>query len=130
MRVFIAFVVITALIAAPLSVRAQEPLAPAVETAAFQQLASAIPIGSRIKVRTADGRRLTATLMAADAQRMIVKRRSRVPEPAVSIAYADLSELRRDEGGGMSVGKAVGIGLAAGVGAILTLLAIALAVSD
>jgi len=130
MRVFIAFVVITALIAAPLSVRAQEPLAPAVETAAFQQLASGIPIGSRIKVRTADGRRLTATLMAADAQRIIVKRRSRVPEPAVSIAYADLSELRRDEGGGMSVGKAVGIGLAAGVGAILTLLAIALAVSD
>ena len=130
MRVFINFVVITALIAVPLSVRAQEPLAPAVETAALQQLASGIPIGSRIKVRTADGRRLTATLMAADAQRIIVKRRSRVPEPAVSIAFADLSELRRDEGGGMSVGKAVGIGLAAGVGAILTLFALAVAISD
>ncbi len=130
MRVFINFVVITALIAVPLSVRAQEPLAPTVETAALQQLASGIPIGSRIKVRTADGRRLTATLMAADAQRIIVKRRSRVPEPAVSIAFADLSELRRDEGGGMSVGKAVGIGLAAGVGAILTLFALAIAMSD
>jgi hypothetical protein len=68
--------------------------------------------------------------MAADAQRIIVKRRSRVPEPAVSIAFADLSELRRDEGGGMSVGKAVGIGLAAGIGAILTLFALAVAISD
>ncbi len=130
MRVFSAFVVIAALITAPLSVRAQEPLASAAETAAFQQLASGIPIGSRIKVRTTDGRRLTATLMAADAQRIIVKRRSRVPEPAVSIGFADLSELRRDEGGGTSVGKAVGIGLAAGVGAILTLFALAVAMGD
>ena len=130
MRFFTAFVVIGALVTSPVLLRAQEPLAPAVETAAFQQLAAGIPIGSRIKVSTNDGRRLTATLMAADAQRIIVKRRSRLPEPAVSIAFADLSELRRDEGGGMSVGKAIGIGLAAGAGAILTLFAIAVTVSD
>ena len=130
MRLFTVVMIIAALVTGPALVRAQEPLAPSIETAAFQQLAAGIPIGSRVKVRTTDGRRMTATLMAADSQRVIVKRRSRVPEPAVSIAFAELSELRRDEGGGMSVGKAIGIGLAAGVGAILTLFAIAVTVSD
>jgi hypothetical protein len=130
MRYFTSLVVIAALaVAAPLA-WAQEPLSRAAETTAFQQLAAGIPAGSRVKVRTTDGRRLTATLMSIDDQHIIVKRLSRVPEPAVSIPFADLTELRREKEGGFSVGKAIGIGLAAGVGAILTLFAIAVSIDD
>ena len=130
MRAITSIIVSAALLlGAPLA-SAQEALARDVETAAFKQLAAGIPPGSRIKVRTTDGRRLTATLMAVEDQRVVVKRLSRVPEPAVAIAFGDLAELRREERSGFSVGKAIGIGLAAGVGAILTLFAIAVTIED
>jgi hypothetical protein len=123
-------VIVTLILAAPLA-WAQQPLGRDAETLALRQLAAGIPTGTRVKVRTSDGRRLTATLMAVDDRQVIVKRHSRVPEPAVSIAFADLADLHRDEGGGgFSVGKAIGIGLAAGVGAILTMFAIAVSIDD
>ena len=129
MRDITIVIVIAALVfATPVS--AQDALTRDAETAAFQQLASGIPPGTRVKVRTTDGRRLTATFMAADDLHIVVKRHSRVPEPAVAIAFADLTELRREERSGFSIGKAIGIGLAAGVGAILTLFAIAVTIDD
>ena len=130
MRDITIVVVIAALVFATPAVAAQDALARDAETAAFQQLAGGIPLGSRVKVRTTDGRRLTATLMAVDDRHIVVKRLSRVPEPAVAIAFAELSELRREERSGFSIGKAIGIGLAAGVGAILTLFAIAMTIDD
>ena len=67
--------------------------------------------------------------MAVDDWHIVVERQHpRVPEPAVAIEFAELAELRREERSGFSVGKAIGIGLAAGVGAILTLFAIAVAI--
>ena len=130
MRDITIVVVIAALVFATPAAAAQDALARDAETAAFQQLAGGIPPGSRVKVRTTDGRRLTATLMAVDDRHIVVKRLSRVPEPAVAIAFADLAELRREERSGFSIGKAIGIGLAAGVGAILTLFAIAVTIDD
>ena len=122
-------VLVVFVVDAPLA-SAQEVLARDAEAAAFQQLAAGIPLGSRVKVRTTAGRRLTATLMLVDDTHIVVKRESRVPEPAVSIAFVDLTELRREKPGGFSVGKALGIGLAAGAGAILTLFAIAVTIDD
>jgi len=62
---------------------------------------------------------------------IVLKRESRVPEPAITIRFDELARLQRDErGGGLSVGKAVGIGLAAGAGAILTLFAILFSLDD
>jgi len=122
-------VVVTLVLAVPLA-HAQNALGRDAEISAFRQLAAGIPAGSRIKVRTTDGRRLTATLLAVEAERVVVKRLSRVPEPAVAVAFADLAELRREERAGFSVGKAIGIGLAAGVGAILTLFVIAMSIDD
>lgn len=130
MRAITAFLVITALLLSPRHPSAQQALSSEAEAAAFQHLAAGIPLGTRVKVRTKQGRRLTATLMAVDDQRIVIKRESRVPEPAVAIAFADLAALQRDEKGGFSLGKALGIGLAAGVGAILTLFAIAVAIDD
>jgi hypothetical protein len=130
MRAITIVIVIAAIVLAPPVVSAQDALTRDAEMAAFQQLANGIPPGSRVKVRTTDGRRLTATFMAADDRHIVVKRHSRVPEPAIAIEFADLAELRREERSGFSIGKAIGIGLAAGVGAILTLFAIAVSIDD
>ena len=130
MRIITSLTVVVALVLAAPVAHAQNALGRDAEISAFRQLAAGIPAGSRIKVRTTDGQRLTATLMAVEAEQVVVKRLSRVPEPAVAIAFADLAELRRDERAGFGVGKAIGIGLAAGVGAILTLFAIAATIED
>ena len=123
-------VVLAAVLAAPASLAAQQAVSSDVEMAALRETAAAIPLGSRVKLRTHSGRRLTATLMAVDADRIVVKRDARVPEPAVAIAFTDLAELRRDEKTGFTIAKALGVGLAAGVGAMLTLFTIMVTVGD
>jgi hypothetical protein len=130
MRFITSLVLISALALVPAIARAQQQLPPGVEAEAFKRLASGIPLGSRIKLQTRDGRRLTATLMAINDDDIVVKRESRVPEPAVSLAFSELTRLQLDKRDGFSMGKAIGIGLAAGVGAILTLFAIAVSLND
>ena len=61
---------------------------------------------------------------------IVVKRDSRVPEPALSIRFDELSSLKRQEPRGIGLGKALGIGLAAGGGAMLTLFLIVLSIED
>jgi hypothetical protein len=130
MRTITSLVVIAAIVfSAPLTC-AQEVLPRDAEAAALKQMAAGIPLGVRVRVRTIEGQRLTATLMAVDDEGIVLKRRSRVPEPAVAIRFVDLTELRREDKEGFSVAKALGIGLAAGAGAILTLFAIAVTIDD
>ena len=100
------------------------------ETKAAQHMAAAIPLGSRVKVQSRSGRRMTATLMAVTDEAIVVKRDARVPEPAVTIRFEELARLERSERGGFSVAKAIGVGLAAGAGAILTMFAIAMSLDD
>jgi hypothetical protein len=130
MRALTTSIVIVALLLAPTLAHAQQPLPADAEAAAFKQLAARIPLGSRIKLQSRDGRRLTATLMTVTDEAIVVKRESRVPEPAVSVPYAELTRLKLEEKSGFTVAKALGIGLAAGVGAILTLFAIAVSIDD
>lgn len=107
------------------AVAAQQPVPIDVEVAAMRQTASAIPLGSRVKVQLQSGRRLTATLLAVEVDAIVVKRDARIPEPAVTIPLRELAQLQRDQKSGFTIAKAIGIGLAAGVGAILTVFAIA-----
>ena len=125
-------VVITAvaLWLAPQLVAAQQSVGAGAEASFTRQMANSIGIGTRVKVQTTAGKRMTATLMAITDEAVVVKRDSRVPEPAVEVRFADIARLQRQERGGITVGKAIGIGLAAGAGAILTLFAIAVSVSD
>ena len=103
--------------------QSQTPL----EAAAWQDVAAAITLGSRVKAQTMAGKRVTGTLMRVDGSGVLEKNNTRLPEPAVSIAFADLSRLERDRGnGGINVAKAIGIAVAAGAGVVLTLFAIAL----
>ena len=98
-----------------------------VEAAAWKDVARAIPLGSRVKAQTVAGRRISGTLMQVNDGAVLVKRNTRLPEPAVAIAFTDLSRLERDHGsGGINLAKAVGIALAAGAGMMVTLFAIAM----
>ena len=96
------------------------------EAAAWQQVAAGIPLGSKVKVETLNGRRMSGTLMSVSADAVMVKRSTRRPEPAVSVAFADMARIERDKGNGFNVGKAIAIGLAAGAGVVLSLFVIAM----
>ena len=130
MRQLIAVVVAMTIASAPAAVAAQQSATPAIEAAAFQHMAAGIPPGTRVRVQTTAGKRLTATLMNVTDETIVVKRESRVPEPAIAIRFDELSSLKRQEPRGIGLGKALGIGLAAGGGAMLTLFLIILSIED
>jgi small nuclear ribonucleoprotein (snRNP)-like protein len=96
------------------------------EAATWQQVAAAIPLGHKVKVQLVDGKRISGTLMRVDSSNIMVRRSTRRPEPPLTIRLDEVSQLERDSGGGASIGKAIGIGLATGAGVILSLFIIAL----
>ena len=96
------------------------------EAMAWRKVAEAIPLGSKVKIQTPEGKRFSGTLMRVDSTSVLVKRNTRRPEPAISIAFDDMARLEHDKGGGMHLGKALAIGAATGAGIILTMFAIAL----
>jgi hypothetical protein len=122
--------VIVALMIAVSPLHVQE-VSPGIEAAALRAVAASIPLGTRVRVQTTDGRRYTATLLSVEAGGVVLKRTTRVPEPALQVPFDRLAFLERDPSkGGMSLGKAIGLGLAAGAGAVLSLIAFAVIVSD
>jgi hypothetical protein len=100
------------------------------EAKAMREMAAAIPLGSRVKAQTGEGKRFTGTLMSVTPDAVIIKKRTRLPEPAVTISFAELAGLELQVNEGMSVGKVLGVGLAAGAGAILTLFAFVATIDD
>lgn len=130
MRHLITVLMVITIATTPVALGAQHATSPAIEAAAFQHMAAGIPLGTRVRVQTTVGRRLTATLMNVTDDTIVVKRDSRVPEPALSIRFDELSSLERHEPRGIGLGKALGIGLAAGGGAMLTLFLIVLSIED
>ena len=96
------------------------------EAVQWHAVASAIPLGSKVKIQMLDGKRVGGTLVRVDGTSVQIKRNARRPEAATVIALDQISNLAKDTGGGMSWGKAVGIGLGVGAGAILTIFVIAL----
>jgi hypothetical protein len=132
MRAVIAVVIATLVAVGPAFAAApQREATTAEEVKAFRDMAAGIPLGSRVKVHIREGRRLRATLMSVSEDAIVVKRESRLPEPAVTIRFDELARLQRDDRkGGFTVGKAIGVGLAAGAGAILTLFAIMMTLDD
>lgn len=98
------------------------------EADAWRKVAEVIPLGSRVKIQTYEGQRISGTLMRVDGKEILVKKNTRRPEPAVSILFDDISRLEREQkGDGPNVAKAIGIGLATGASVILSLFLIAAA---
>jgi hypothetical protein len=68
--------------------------------------------------------------MGVTDEAVLIKKNTRIPEPAVTVPFAELGRLELQTGEGMSAPKIIGIGLAAGAGAILTLFAFFAALDD
>jgi hypothetical protein len=96
------------------------------EGTAWRKVADGIPLGSKVKIQTLEGRRVGGTLMQVDDRAVMVKKNTRTPEAAVIVTYDQIANLEREHGQGMTWGKAIGLGIGAGAGAILTILVIAL----
>lgn len=96
----------------------------------WRAFAQKIDAGARVKVRLHDGQRVTATLIRADAEELLLQPRTRIPVPVQRIAYKQVALLERDEARGIGAGKAVAIGVASGVGAFLGTLLILMATID
>ena len=92
----------------------------------WRKVADAIPLGSRVKIQTLEGKRVSGTLMRVDDTGVALKKNTRIPEAAVTVTYDAIANMERDHGGGMNLGKAIGFGLAAGASAIATIFVIAL----
>jgi hypothetical protein len=96
----------------------------------WRQLAQRVTPGTGVRVVLVDGTRMRAVLLAAEDASIVLKRRTRLPEPEQRIAYGQLEMLEIDSGGGIGAGKAAAIGIGAGAAAFLTLLMITFAVID
>lgn len=131
MRALILVAVVLAVAFGPADVwAAQRALTEEAEAKVLREMAAAIPLGARVKAHTREGVRVDGTLLGVTDDAVIIKARTRLPEPAVAIAFADLARLDLHTGGGMSPGKVAGLGLAVGAGAILTLVAFFAALAD
>jgi hypothetical protein len=84
--------------------------------------ASKLPIGATVRVRTADGKRQTAVLTLVDQEGIALEAKTRVPEPARRIPYAQLVQLELKQNGS-SLAKAAAIGAGIGAGVFVMLLA-------
>jgi hypothetical protein len=95
------------------------------EAQAWRKVAEAIPLGTKVSVQTLDGRRVKGTLMRVDDTTVHVKKHTRIPEAPAIVAFDQIGNIERENGGGMGWGKAIGLGVGAGAAAILTIMAIA-----
>ena len=130
MQTLTTLVMVFVIAATPAVATGQKEVTTTDRTAALKAMASDIPLGTRVRLQIREGRRLTATLMQVTAEGIVVQRVSRIPEPPVTVRFDELARFERQEKTGFSVAKALGIGLAAGVGAILTLFAIVATIDD
>jgi hypothetical protein len=88
--------------------------------------AGKLPIGSTVRVRTSDGRRLTAVLAIVDEESITVEPKTRIPEPPRRIPFDQLSQLELKQNGS-SVAKSVAVGAAVGAGTFFGVLLVLMA---
>jgi hypothetical protein len=92
----------------------------------WRRFASALPAGSLVRVELLDGTRLRGTLMAVEPDGMIIKPRTRLPEPLRQVPFSQTTSIE-PERNGMGAGKAVAIGVASGAASFLALMLVAFA---
>jgi hypothetical protein len=80
-------------------------------------------------VTTTANRTVKGTLIEVEENAIVVKPRTRIPEPFQSIAFTELEALELDQGSG--IGKTIAISASVAAGAVLgVLLILAAAVND
>jgi len=97
---------------------------------AWHALAVALEPGSTIDLRLRDGAHVKATFITAQADAMVVQRKTRVPMPVETIRYDAIASLSRADRTGMSAGKVTAIALGSAGAAIGAFFLILLASLD
>ena len=122
---FLAFVLCAAMTAQCGGVHAGLPRAApsAANTSAILAAAERMPAGSRVNLTLDDGRRLKAVLLAVEGRELLVRERTRLPEPPLRVDAGRVVFLELDSPR-TGVGKMIAIGAAIGAGVTLAFLAI------
>jgi len=105
-----------------LGVLAHAAVARAQDVELWRARAAQIPIGATVKLRTHDGVRMRAVLMAVDGSGMVVKPVARLPEPSRHLSFDSIDALDRFEDR-VSFPKYIGLGAAISGTVFLILLA-------
>ena len=95
----------------------------------WRTFAEQLDVGARIRVRLVDGERVTATLVQAAPDQLLLQPITRQPVPVQRVRYDQIVSIERDEQRGVSAAKAAAIGVASGVGAFFGVMLIFLAVA-
>jgi hypothetical protein len=113
-RPIVVFVLLLALLA-PGVVGAQVPVD------VWRTFAERMDVGVVLNVRLRSGQKFRATLIDARDDVVLLQPKTRIPVPVQPVPYAEIASLERAKGG-IGAGKAVGIGVASGVGAFFGVL--------
>ena len=124
MKTLIAFVIV-ALVLHPLAASAQPPQ----QSEVWRTFAEKLDVGTRVRVRLHDGRRVSATLVQAGAEALLLQPRTRVPVPVQAVPYTAIASIEREHGG-MGAAKAAAIGVASGAATFAAIFLILLATFD
>jgi hypothetical protein len=96
----------------------------------WRSFAGKLEVGTAIKLRMRDGRTVKATFIEAREEVIIVQPKSRVVVPVQPLAYDAIVGVERDDKPSQNAAKAIGIGVASGVGTFLGILLFAMATWD
>ena len=96
----------------------------------WRSFAERVDVGTELNVRLNDGRRMRATLVGIRADAVLLQPKTRIPVSIQAVPYNAIVRMEPRKAG-HSAGKAVAIGVAAGVGAFFgIMLLIVAAVAD
>jgi hypothetical protein len=109
----------------PLTASAQVPP----DAQLWRTFAEKLDVGTRITVRLHDGRRVSATLVQAGTDALLLQPRTRVPVPVQPVPYDAIASIEREHGG-VSGAKAAAIGVASGAATFAAIFLILLATFD
>lgn len=65
------------------------------ETMQWRKIAESVPLGTKVKIQTLDGKRASGTLLSVDDTSVQVKRNTRRPEPAVKVTFENIANMER-----------------------------------
>ena len=97
----------------------------------WQQLAATLRPGSRLELHLKDGSHVDGTLVARDAELVVINPRTRIPVPPWRVAFSEIQSIDVKRRDGLSPGAKVLVGFGAGAAAVFVGLLIAVAsISD
>jgi hypothetical protein len=88
----------------------------------WRNFARRVAVGTELNVELNDGHRLRAMLVGADDNAVLLQPKTRIAVPVQAVSYDSI--VRMETRKGSSVGKAVAIGVAAGVGTFFGIMAV------